>query len=102
MLHIQISLGTEFRLKQTLLNFWTKLTQKGYFRSKKEKQNYPYHRILHIPINLGSKFQLQEIILIFETKFQIKGYFRSKTEKMNTTNEFFVFEFILLPILSLN
>ena len=52
-----------------LLNFWTKLTQKGYFWSKKkEKENY--HWILHIWINLGSKFQLKQTTLIFGTNSQ--------------------------------
>ena len=37
-LNIQNSLGTKFQLKLTILNFWTKLTQKGYFQSKKEKK----------------------------------------------------------------
>ena len=68
-MHIQISLGTKFRPKLTLLNFWIKLTQKGYFRTKK---NENYHRILHIQINLDSKFQLQQTILIFGTNFQKK------------------------------
>ena len=69
MLHIQIALGTKFCLKMTLLNFWTKSTQKGYFRSKKkkEKKKENYHRIPHIRINQGSKFQLQETFLIFKT-----------------------------------
>ena len=66
LLHIQISLGTKFRLNLTLLIFWTKLTQKGYFRSK-ERGNC--HRILHIRIILGSKFQFIQTILIFETNF---------------------------------
>ena len=50
--------GTKFLLKMILLKFWIKLTQKGYFRTKKENENY--HRILHIQINLDSKFQLQQ------------------------------------------
>ena len=62
--HLRV--GTKFRLKMTLLNFWIKLTQKGYFRSKK---NENYHRILHIQINLDSKFQLQQTILIFGANF---------------------------------
>ena len=34
--HIRHSrVGTKFRLKMTLLNFWIKLTQKGYFQIKK-------------------------------------------------------------------
>ena len=30
-------LGTKFRLKMTLLNFWIKIIQKGYLRTKKLK-----------------------------------------------------------------
>ena len=38
-LHIQNSLGTKFQLKLTILIFWTKFAQNGYFRSKTEKVN---------------------------------------------------------------
>ena len=75
----------------TVLNFWIKLTQKGYFRTKK---NENYHRILHVQINLDSKFQLQQTILTFETNSPKKVYFRSKTQKMNITTEFFIFELV--------
>ena len=70
--------GTKFRLKMTLLNFWIKLTQRV-FPSKKNKN---YHRILHIQINLDSKFQLQKRIWIFGTNFK-----RSKLSVENTKNE---------------
>ena len=94
-MHIQISLCTKFRLKLTLLNFWIKLTQKGYFRTKKIHENYL--RILHIEINLDFKFQLQQAILIFGTNFQERVYFRSKTnKKMNIAIEFFIFKLIYL------
>ena len=83
--------GTKFRLKMTLLNFWIKLTQKGYFRTKK---NENYHRILHIQINLDSKFQLQQTILIFGTNFQKKYTSTQKQEKMNMAIEFFIFELV--------
>ena len=36
-LHIGISLGAKFQLKQAILIFWIKFAQKGYFRSKTEK-----------------------------------------------------------------
>ena len=36
-LYIRISLGDKFYLKQTILNYWTKFGQKGYFQSKTEK-----------------------------------------------------------------
>ena len=38
-LHISISLDTKFQLKVKILGFQTKLTQKGYLRSKIEKVN---------------------------------------------------------------
>ena len=38
-LHIRISLVTKFRLKMTILIFWTKIIQKGCFRLKMEKVN---------------------------------------------------------------
>ena len=72
--------GTKFRLKMTLLNFWIKLTQKGYFRTKK---NENYHRILHIQINLDSKFPVEKT-------------------KNNITLEFFIFKLVQVPIFSLN
>ena len=39
-LHIQISPGTKFLLKLTILLFWTKFTWKGYLRSKTEKSQF--------------------------------------------------------------
>ena len=53
-LSIWNKLGTKFQLKLTILNFWTKLTQKGYSQSKKE--NKKHHRILFIRISLSSIF----------------------------------------------
>ena len=32
------SVGTKFQLKLKILDFWTKLAQKGYFQFKKEKR----------------------------------------------------------------
>ena len=40
-LHIRISLGTEFQYKQTFLIFWAKFAQKGYFQSKQIKWTTP-------------------------------------------------------------
>ena len=48
--------------------FWTKLTQKGCFRSKTGKMENHYW-ILHIRISLGAKFQLHQTIFIFWDKF---------------------------------
>ena len=33
---MKMIVGTKFQLKLTILSFWTKLTRKGYFQSKKE------------------------------------------------------------------
>ena len=40
-LHIQISLGTKFELKLTILISWTKFAPKAYFQSKSGKMNTP-------------------------------------------------------------
>ena len=37
--HIRISLGVKFHLKLTILTFWTKLSQTGYFRLKTKNVN---------------------------------------------------------------
>ena len=81
--------GAKFHLKMTFFNFWIKLTQKGYFRTKK---NENYHRILHIQISLDSKFHFPQTISASTN--QKKGYFRSKTQKMIITIEFFIFELV--------
>ena len=67
------------------MNFWTKLTQKRYFRSKKEKKEN-HHRILHIWISLGSKVQPQQTILIFRNKFAPKKNTSSQKQKKLTSS----------------
>ena len=95
-LHTRLSLDTKFQLKQTVLIFWTKFSQKGYFLSKTEKIEY-HHWVLHIRISLGTKFQLKQIVVNIGTKFSQKGYFLSKPEKVNTTTEFCIFELVWVP-----
>ena len=53
-LHVRNSLGTRFQLKLTILNFWTKLTQKGYLKSKKMKINIEFYifELVHV-LNLS-------------------------------------------------
>ena len=89
---IRISLGTKFQLKLTILIFWTNITQKGYFRSKKEKKGEQHHWILHIRLSLGIKFPLKLPTLIFRTKFTPKRYFQLKTKNVNKSSEFYIFE----------
>ena len=81
-LYIQISLGTKFHLKQTILIFQNTFIPKGYPRSKGRKSKQR-HCILHIRISLGTKFHFKQTILNFGMKFAKKGYFQSRTEKVN-------------------
>ena len=46
----------------TILMFWTKFAQKGYFPSKTEKSEYHYW-ILHIRVSFCTKFELKLTIL---------------------------------------
>ena len=56
-LNIQVSLGTKFQLKRTILIFSTKFAQKGVFPVKNGKSQQ-CSKILHFQISLGTKFQL--------------------------------------------
>ena len=94
--HIQISLGTKFQLKLTILIFWTKFAPKMVFSVENGKSEQ-HHQILHIRINIDTKFQLKLSILIFWTKFFQKGFFWWKTKKVNITIEFFIFELVWTP-----
>ena len=80
-LHIQLSLSTDFLLNLTILYFWTKFFQKCHFRLMTEKSDH-HHWILHIRISPGTKFQLKLTILIFWTKFAQKGNFHSRKENL--------------------
>ena len=82
-----------------MLNFWTKLAQKGYFLSKNEN-NENHHWILHIRIGLGSIFQFSNFD--FWSKFLKIRYFQSKTEKINITTELLILELAWVPHFSLN
>ena len=49
-----------------------------------------------------TKFQLKLAIFVFWNEFAQRGCFQSKTEKVNTTIEFCLFKFVLVPNFSLN
>ena len=51
-MHIRISIGTKFPLKLTILNFWTKFTKDGYFKSKTEK------------VNITTEFSIFELVYV--------------------------------------
>ena len=70
-LYIRISLITKFQLKQEVLIFCNKFTQKGYFRFQTEKNNY-HQWIQYIWISLVTNFHLKHTIFHFWTKFAKK------------------------------
>ena len=84
---IQISLGTKFQLKLTILIFLTTFTQKGFFWSKTEKVNTTYfQRNSAYPNQFNAKFQLKLTILILRIKFAQKGIPSQKLKKLTSLN----------------
>ena len=114
--------GTKFRLKMTLLNFWIKLTQKGYFRTKKLNSSIEFYisrliQILNFSCNnfgfleqifkniyFRSKTRKNEhLIAISWTTFSKKGsYFQSITNKIDTTIDLCIFELVFVSNFILN
>ena len=60
-MHIQISLGTKFPLKLTILIFWTKFTSISSQNEEKRTSPWNYGYL----ISLSTKFQLKLTILSF-------------------------------------
>ena len=95
-LRIQISLGTKFKLKLTILILGTKFAQKGYFWFEIEKVNNTIEFcILELFCIIDTKFYLKTDNLDFWTKFTQKECFWSKMEKVNITIKLWKFEFQL-------
>ena len=63
-LHIWISLGTKFQLKLTILSFWSKFAQKGYFQLNMEEVSITIEFCIS-DIRLGAKFHHKLTILIY-------------------------------------
>ena len=53
-LHIWISLGVKFQLKLIILSFWTKFTQKRYFKSKTEQAIHGVQAFVFCVVNVDS------------------------------------------------
>ena len=79
-LHSQISLGTKYLIKLTILMFWTKFAQKGFLLVWNRKSEHK-HWILQDQISIGNKFQLKLTSLIFCTKFAQKDVSGWKQKK---------------------
>ena len=74
-LQIQISLGTKFLLKLTILNFLTRFIQKGLFSSKTGKVNNTFfYTILHIHISLVRNFSSNWTFWILESNLPKKAF----------------------------
>ena len=71
-------LGTKFRIKMTLLNFWIKLTQKRYFRTKNMKITIEFYIVKLIQI---LNFSFNKQFWFLEQISRRKIYFRSKIHK---------------------
>ena len=84
------SLDTKFRPKLTPLNFWFKLTQKGYFRTKKMKITIEFY-IFKLIQNLNFSFNKQFDI---SNKFPKKRILPADNRKKNITIELFIFELV--------
>ena len=65
-------LASRFKFKLSILKFWTKLTRKGYFKSKIKKNKRT---------NLGSTFQKEHLILIFLEQITNKKILPVKNEE---------------------
>ena len=83
-MHIRISLRTKFRLKLTILIFWTKLS-KRVIPVKNGKSGHDQW-ILDIRISLGTKFQLKLTILIFFDQIRPKRKFLVENGKIALVN----------------
>ena len=82
----QISLGTKFQLKLTILIFLTRFAQNGFFWSNREKASTTY--FLHNSAysnKSGAKFQLKLTVLIFWTKFAQKSISSQKLTKWTSS-----------------
>ena len=69
----QVSLGSKYELKLTVLIVWIKYAQKKYTWSKTEKVNSTIEFCIVELISLSTKFYFKQIILNFWTKFAQKG-----------------------------
>ena len=79
-LHNRISSGTKFQVELTILVFWTRLIQKGFFQSKTNKLNttieFCKFELVKIP-----DFNLEFTILSFWNNFSQKGIIPVKNRK---------------------
>ena len=77
---MKMIVDAKFQVKLATLIWWTKFTQKGYFRSENEKVNTTIEFCifelvsvlnfnLRLKIIVGTKFQLKLTILTWWTKF---------------------------------
>ena len=72
---IQISLGTKFRLKLTILIFWPDLPKKGFSGLKQKKWTpHIFYIILHIQISLVRNFSSNWQFLIFGSNLHKKVF----------------------------
>ena len=83
--------------------FWTKYAPKGDFRSQTTKTKQTKTTIeFPICIRLSTEFQIKLAILIFGEDLPKQGISGQKRKNVNITIEFYIFELVSLPNMSLN
>ena len=91
---IQISLGTKFQLKLTILIFLTTFTQKRFFWSKTEKVNTTYFLHNSAYSNQSSaEFQPKLTVFIW-IEFAQKDISSQNIEKVNIITEFWILKLV--------
>ena len=74
-LHIQVSFGTKFSLKLTILIFWPDLPKKGFSGLKQKKWTpHIFYIILHIQISLVQNFRSNWQFWFFGPNLPKKGF----------------------------
>ena len=92
-LHIRISLGTEFQFKWTILILGLNLPKKGTSDQKQKNWTSPLNSA-YSNYTKFSKFQNKLTILTFWTKFTQKAYSHSIIENVNIITDFCILELV--------
>ena len=97
---MKMTVGIKFQLNFTILIFWTKFAQKGYFRSKTEKMSITIEFCMFTLVSVPN-FSLNRWFWYFGQNLPKKGI-SGETEKLNSTIDFCIFESVEVPSFSLN
>ena len=98
-MHICISLSSKFHLKHTILIFWTKFDQKGYFQLKTEKVNttieFCIFKLVWVP-----SFSWNWQFWFLDQICPKRAFAVGNRKKMNITIELRIFQSVLFQLKS--